>query len=146
MLSIRIMKEADIPAVAALEKEIFPDPWSENAIRETFKRETLLLVAYEDGKLIGYLIMYFVLEEGEIARIAVIPEYRRQGVGTQMLVEVEVFCEDNDIRKVMLDVRESNKAAISFYRLCGFTQDGIRRNFYSNPQEDGILMSREIEY
>ena len=145
MLTIRRMKESDIPEVARLEKEIFPDPWSEGAISETFEQEqTLLLVAYEDRKLIGYLILYFVLEEGEIARIAVIPEYRRQGVGARMLLELEDLCEDNGITKLLLDVRESNETAISFYTSYGFVQDGVRRNFYSDPQEDGILMSREI--
>lgn len=145
MLTIRRMKESDIPEVARLEKEIFPDPWSEGAISETFKQEqTLLLVAYEDRKLIGYLILYFVLEEGEIARIAVIPECRRQGVGARMLLELEDLCEDNGITKLLLDVRESNETAISFYTSYGFVQDGVRRNFYSDPQEDGILMSREI--
>ncbi|MCQ5202913.1 ribosomal protein S18-alanine N-acetyltransferase [Mordavella massiliensis] len=145
MLTIRRMKESDIPEVARLEKEIFPDPWSEGAISETFGQEqTLLLVAYEDRKLIGYLILYFVLEEGEIARIAVIPECRRQGVGARMLLELEDLCEDNGITKLLLDVRESNETAISFYTSYGFVQDGVRRNFYSDPQEDGILMSREI--
>ena len=145
MLTIRRMKESDIPEVARLEKEIFPDPLSEGAISETFGQEqTLLLVAYEDRKLIGYLILYFVLEEGEIARIAVIPECRRQGVGARMLLELEDLCEDNGITKLLLDVRESNETAISFYTSYGFVQDGVRRNFYSDPQEDGILMSREI--
>lgn len=145
MLTIRRMKESDIPEVARLEKEIFPDPWSEGAISETFEQEqTLLLVAYEDRKLIGYLILYFVLEEGEIARIAVIPECRRRGVGARMLLELEDLCEDNGITKLLLDVRESNETAISFYTSYGFVQDGVRRNFYSDPQEDGILMSREI--
>ena len=145
MLTLRRMKESDIPEVARLEKEIFPDPWSEGAISETFEQEqTLLLVAYADRKLIGYLILYFVLEEGEIARIAVIPECRRQGVGARMLLELEDLCEDNGITKLLLDVRESNETAISFYTSYGFVQDGVRRNFYSDPQEDGILMSREI--
>lgn len=145
MLAIRKMKEADIPEVARLEKEIFSDSWSEKAIKETFdQQQTLVLVAYEDKQLIGYLILYFVLEEGEIARIAVISDHRRQGVGARLLLELEDLCEDNGITKLLLDVRESNKAAISFYTSYGFVQDGIRRNFYTDPQEDGILMSREI--
>ena len=63
----------------------------------------------------GYLILYYVLEEGEIARIAVAPEYRRQGVGARMLLELENLCEDNGISKLLLEVRESNTSAYSFY-------------------------------
>ena len=88
MLVIRKMKEMDIPAVARLEAEIFPDPWSERALLDSYRQKrTLLLVAYEDQQLIGYLIMYYALEDGEIARIAVIPQKRRQGVGARLLLE-----------------------------------------------------------
>lgn len=145
MLMIRRMREADIPKVEALEKEIFPDPWSETAIKETYEqKQTLLLVAYEDKELIGYLILYYVLEDGEIARIAVAPDKQRQGVGGRLLLELEDVCEDNGITRLLLDVRESNEQAISFYRGYGFEEDGIRRNFYKNPAEDAVLMSRQI--
>ena len=129
MLVIRKMKEMDIPAVARLEAEIFPDPWSEQALMDSYRqKQTLLLAAYEDRQLIGYLIMYYALEDGEIARIAVIPQKRRQGVGGRLL----------------LDVRESNGPAISFYTDYGFVQDGIRRRYYTDPVEDGVLMSRDL--
>ncbi len=145
MLTIRKMREADIPEAARLEQEIFQDAWSEQGIRDTFEQtQTLMLAAFEDKKLIGYLILYYVLEEGEIARIAVAPGNRRQGVGTRMLLEMETLCEDNGITKILLDVRESNKTAEAFYTDHGFVKDGIRRNFYTNPAEDAILMSRRI--
>lgn len=145
MFTIRRMREEDIIQVAELEKMIFTDAWSENAIAETLAQEkTLLLTAFDDKKLIGYLILYYVLEEGEIARIAVAPEYRRQGVGARMLLELENLCEDNGISKLLLEVRESNTSAYSFYEDYGFIQDGVRKNFYTNPVEDGILMSRHI--
>lgn len=145
MLLIRKMKKEDIPAVAVLEKEIFPDPWSEQALAESLEQKhTLLLTAYEDRQLIGYLILYYALEDGEIARIAVIPEKRRQGVGARLLLELENLCELNGITKLLLDVRESNAGAVSFYKDYGFTEDGIRRKFYSDPVEDAVLMSRQL--
>lgn len=145
MLLIRKMKKEDIPAVAVLEKEIFPDPWSEQALAESLEQNhTLLLTAYEDRQLIGYLILYYALEDGEIARIAVIPEKRRQGVGARLLLELENLCELNGITKLLLDVRESNAGAVSFYKDYGFTEDGIRRKFYSDPVEDAVLMSRQL--
>ena len=145
MFVIRKMKETDIAAVAQMEREIFPDPWSEQAIRDSYEqKQTLLLVAYEDSRPVGYLILYHALEDGEIARIAVIPEKRRQGVGARLLLELEDLCELGGISRLLLDVRESNAPAIAFYKDYGFAEDGIRRRFYADPEEDAVLMSREL--
>ena len=145
MLAIRRMRQEDVPLVAELEQQTFTDAWSENALSETLAQEqTILLTAFEDKKLIGYVILYYVLEEGEIARIAVSPDYRRQGVGARLLLELESLCLDNGISKLLLDVRESNVAAYSFYEEHGFVKDGIRKNFYTGPKEHAILMSCEI--
>ena len=145
MFEIHKMRKEDIEEVAALEKAIFPDAWSAAALEESLmQKQTMMLTAFDDKKLIGYLILYYVLEEGEIARVAVEPEYRRQGVGARMLLEMENLCEDKGINKLLLDVRESNQTAYSFYDDYGFVQDGIRKNYYTNPTEDAILMSREI--
>ena len=142
MFSIRKMRREDVAEVAELEKKIFPDAWSENAILETWKqRQTMLLIALEDRKIIGYLILYFVLEDGEIARIAVADEYRRKGVAGKMLRELALLCRENGVNRLMLDVRESNEAARAFYVKQGFEIDGIRKNYYSNPVENAVLMS-----
>ena len=145
MLAIRRMREEDIPQVAELEKVAFSDAWSEKSLMETLgQKQTILLAAFEDKKLIGYVILYYVLEEGEIARIAVSPDHRRQGVGARMLLELENLCIDNGISKLLLDVRESNLSARAFYEEHGFVQDGIRKNFYAGPPEHAVLMSCEI--
>ena len=145
MLVIRRMREEDIPQVAELERLTFSDAWSERSLMETLgQKQTILLTAFEDKKLIGYVILYYVLEEGEIARIAVSPEHRRQGVGARMLLELESLCVDNGISKLLLDVRESNVSAYAFYEDHGFVKDGIRKNFYTGPTEHAVLMSCEI--
>ena len=145
MFCIRKMREEDIVEVAKLEKDIFPDPWSERAIRETLgQTQTMLLSALDDGRLIGYLILYYVLEDGEIARIAVDPEWRRKGVASRLLKELALICADNGVNKLLLDVRESNDSARAFYERQGFVRDGIRKNYYANPTEHAILMSLEL--
>ena len=116
MFCIRKMRREDAADVAELERKIFTDAWSERTILETLEqKQTMILLAYEDKRLIGYLILYYVLEDGEIARIAVDDAYRRQGVASKMLWELECLCEDNGVNKLLLDVRESNVGACRFY-------------------------------
>lgn len=145
MFSIRRIRREDVPDVAELERKIFTDAWSEHAILDTLnQKQAMLLSAYEDKRLVGYLILYYVLEDGEIARIAVDESYRRKGVASRMLRELEILCKDNGVSKLLLDVRESNAAAYAFYEKQGFVRDGLRRNYYTDPVENAILMSREI--
>lgn len=145
MLVIRKMRQEDIGRVASLERQIFSDPWNERGIEDTWKqKQAFVLTAFEDGELIGYLILYYVLEEGEIARIAVDPKYRCMGVGSQMFSELEHLCENYGIVKLLLEVREGNKKARSFYEKHGFIIDGKRKNFYTDPVENAILMSCDL--
>ena len=145
MFCIRKMREEDLADVARLEKEIFSDPWSENAIRESMgQSQTLLLSALDEGVLVGYLIVYYVLEDGEIARIAVESDSRRKGVASRLLKELAFICADNGVNKLLLDVRESNESAKAFYEKKGFVLDGVRKNYYTNPTENAILMSLEL--
>lgn len=145
MFSIRRMRREDIADVAEMERKIFTDAWSEKAILETLdQKQTMLLAAYEDKKLIGYLILYYVLEDGEIARIAVDDSCRRQGVASRMFTELKNLCKDIGVSKLLLDVRESNAAAHAFYEEQGFVRDGIRKNYYADPVENAVLMSFEI--
>ena len=96
------------------------------------------------GKVAGYCIVYFVLDEGEIARIAVDTSCRRQGVGCKILNQVNQICVEKGITRLMLDVRESNESARKFYLSYGFQEDGIRKNFYDMPKEHAVLMSKDI--
>ena len=95
----------------------------------------------ENRRLSHYLLR---IDEGEIARIATAPSMRRQGAAGQMFQELVAFCEEQQITRIMLEVREGNKAARRFYEKCGFTEDGIRKNYYENPQENAILMSKNL--
>jgi len=145
MAEIRRISENDIEAVASLEEVIFPDPWSVKSIGETYENSNaLILGAYQEEVLIGYVIFYYVLDEGEIARIAVNPSYRRQGVADQIFAGLLDFCAKKNIERILLDVRVSNEAAIAFYRKSGFAEDGIRKNFYDNPKEHALLMSASV--
>lgn len=145
MQIIREMTEADLEAVAALEDKIFSDAWTRQSIYDTFcEKQAFIAVAELDGKIAGYCIVYFVLDESEIARIAVDVSCRRQGVGRELLEWVEKTCEEKEVTRLMLDVRGSNETARRFYRKLGFQEDGVRKNFYEKPREHAVLMSKKI--
>lgn len=147
MLTIRNMKESDVKEIARLERESFTDAWSEKSIYDTFcQTQAFVVVAEEDEDIAGYCIVYFVMDEGEIARIAVEQNFRRQGVGRKLLDQVEMLCKEKGIAKLLLDVRQSNAAARSFYENYGFDEDGIRKDFYELPKESAILMSKTIAF
>lgn len=145
MLEIRIAKEQEIEEIARLEQEIFPEPWSLTALRDTWnQKQAQILGAWLDGQMAGYVIVYFAADESEIARIAVDEKFRRQGVAGALLDEMERVLAGKGIVRLMLDVRKSNAAALRFYLSRGFKEDGVRKNFYTNPIEDAILMSRGL--
>ena len=145
MLAVRRAKEQEIEEIARLEQEIFSDPWSLAAIRETWgQKQARILGAWLEEQMAGYVIVYFAADESEIARIAVDEKFRRQGVAGALLDEMERVLAGKGIVRLMLDVRKSNAAALRFYLSRGFKEDGVRKNFYTNPIEDAILMSRGL--
>ena len=142
MLNVREMKEVDGEAVAKLEAQIFSDAWSEKSILETLNQtQAFIVVAEHENVIVGYCIVYFVLDEAEIARIAVDSSRRKQGVGQEILKKTCQICKEKGIERLLLDVRESNANARKFYKAFGFDEDGIRKNFYDNPKEHAVLMS-----
>lgn len=145
VVSIRQMKVEDSAAIAEMEHQTFSDAWSEKAILDTLRNpKTICLVAEKIGKIVGYCIVYTADDEADIARIAVLKESRRFGVASELIHALDVICWENQIQIIMLDVRVSNDDARTFYEKHGFTQDGIRENYYKNPIEDAILMSRAV--
>ena len=142
---VRELKVEDSAAVAEMEQQIFSDSWSEKSVLETVQqKQSVCFAAEKAGHLLGYLLAYHAADEAEIARIAVQKEARRQGAAGKLMQALEHYCEEHKIEKLLLDVRESNEAARSFYTKNGFVEDGIRQGFYVNPSEDAVLMSRQL--
>lgn len=129
-----------ISGVAGIEKACFSNPWDESALEAELNNAcSHIYVALDGGRVIGYAAVYCVCGEADIARVAVLPDYRRMGIATQLLTK---SFEENEADCVFLDVRESNAAAIKLYKSLGFEESGIRKNYYSDPTENAILMKR----
>lgn len=145
MIQIRKIKEEEIPLVRRLEEEIFGDAWSEKALMESLQQSyTAFLGAWNEKELVGYVILYQMYDEAEIVRIAVNEKCRRKGIAALLYEKVKEYCNAHQQNKIMLEVRKGNDPAIRFYEKQGFVVDGIRKNYYTNPKEDAILMSSII--
>lgn len=144
-ITLRSMKTADIPAVAAMEAVCFPDDaWSPSAFEAALSEPYgLFFTAWAEDVLAGYGIAYRMMDEAEILNLAVLPEYRRQGIGAALLSRLLTPASDAAPCRTFLEVRRSNAAAIALYEGFGFQTVGVRRNYYVSPREDALLMVRE---
>ena len=100
------------------------------------------LVALEGEKIVGYCGIVTVLDEGDVVKVAVDQEYQGQGIGTALMENLIQRMQESGVRTIHLEVRQSNESAIALYRKMGFAEDGIRKDYYENPVENALLMSR----
>ncbi|MBQ8859473.1 MAG: ribosomal protein S18-alanine N-acetyltransferase [Clostridia bacterium] len=143
-VTVRPAAAEDVSALAALEKECFPDPWGETAVAGQLSASYgLSLVAERDGIAVGYLFLAVLPPEGDVNRIAVSPAARRAGVGDALLRAGLAAAAERGVSRIFLDVRESNLPAISLYRKHGFAETGRRKDYYRAPRENAVLMERE---
>lgn len=141
MVRVRRAGPLDLPGIYRVEKACFPDPWPLLAFFPYLvDREALALVAEEEG-IIGFILALREGEELHIHDLAVVPEHRRQGVGSALLKELLAAAAGT--RRVRLEVRASNHAAQAFYTKHGFRRIAILPNYYADG-EDGILMIRDL--
>ena len=131
----------DIPYIAHIEKECFSTPWSENAISESISAGTCFYVAQFNNSIVGYMGLSKIVGEGYVTNVAVLPEYRKRGIGKKIL-EYVINDSKDELEFISLEVRVSNNAAISLYEKFGFERVGLRKRFYENPQEDAIIMTK----
>lgn len=144
--TVRSMMMEDGAAVAEMEHQLFSDSWSEKSILDTLSQEnSFCLIAEKAGRIAGYLLAYKVVDEIEIARIGVVKELQKQGVARTLLGAIEAEGKSSGTKKILLDVRAGNMPAKALYEKFGFEIDGIRQRFYSEPEEDALLMSFEIQ-
>ena len=143
---IRKMNEADVPAVAELEKACFSMPWSENSIRSELENElSLWLVAELDGKVCGYVGSQTVLDESDVMNVAVADCARGHGIGSALMRELMAQLRAEGSEKLTLEVRDSNLPARGLYAKLGFAEVGVRKNYYRDPKEDALILSISLK-
>lgn len=145
-MTIIPMNKDHVVQVAALEKQCFADPWSEGSIASELDNPlSLWLVAEQDGAVCGYVGSQTVLDETDMMNIAVRPDCRRHGIAAALIDELIVRLKERGSHILRLEVRVSNAPAIALYDSLGFTQLGLRKNYYRNPKENALILGKEWE-
>ena len=140
---IRTALKNDLPRMAEIEKECIPDPWSLASFEAEFAAEgSIFLVAESsdaEGEMCGFITASRVLDEVSIFNVAVSERFRRRGMAQSLMEKLAEISESAAF--ITLEVRESNSAAISLYKKLGYKEVGMRKNFYSKPAENAVLMT-----
>jgi len=142
------MEEGDIPFVYEIEKLSFPNPWHESTFKGEIQNRHIsfpyVIVHSQEKKVIGYIIFWQVKDEVQINNIAIHPDFRRKGLGEAVMRKVLELVRRENAQFVFLEVRPSNAAAFSLYKKLGFKVLGIRKDYYSRPREDALVLGLRL--
>ena len=142
-MTLREMTVDDLDQVMEIEMDRISPPWSrEGFFTYLIGEQNLFVVVEEKGRILGFACLLIVMDQGEIAAIAVRRDREREGIGRFLLEGLIRLAKELDVVVFYLEVRVSNQEAIRLYERCGFVRDGIRKGYYTEPEEDALLMSR----
>lgn len=142
-ITITQMKREHLDSLVELEKICFSQPWSYKSLEEELTNDTAhFYVALKDDEVVGYIGLYIVCESCFITNVAVFPQYRNQGIATALIRRAFLTATSRGTDFISLEVRKSNTKAISLYETLQFEEMGIRKNYYRNPPEDALIMTR----
>lgn len=142
-LTIRKMTLEDVPSVIDLDQKSFSLPWPERSFRFelTANPASRCWVADLEGKIVGMIVVWLIVDEAHVATLAIHPDLRRRGIGTKLLSHALRQMIDEGARSSFLEVRESNFSAQEMYRKFGYEASGRRPRYYKDNDEDAILMN-----
>lgn len=142
---VRPASAADVAEVAEMERRCYADPWPAAAFTSLPENPSVYFAVARgvDGQLSGYVVGWHVLDEAELANLAVEPAARRCGVGRLLLDRMLDDAAGRGAARVCLEVRESNHAARRLYASRGFDEVGRRKKYYRSPDEDAVILRRE---
>ncbi len=140
-MNIIPFEEKYLDDVFEIEKICFSHPWSKEDLKAQLGNNTSYFYVCDiDGMAVGYIGLQIFSGEGYVTNVAVLPEYRRCGIGQALISRAM----ENEMDFITLEVRESNNSAITLYEKSGFERVGIRPNFYTCPDENAVIMTKDL--
>ena len=142
---IRGAGPGDLPEMMRIERASFPTPWTVSMyFKEMVREQAVFLAAMAGPRLAGYACGWSVEDEGHLLKIAVDEEFRRQAIGRTLMAAMEAEFQARAVREIWLEARERNLAGKSFYLALGYSEMGRRKKYYSDTDEDALLMMKRI--
>lgn len=143
---IRPMNINDLPVVAKLEHQLFSSPWSEQAFESELEENPYgYYVVYDDHGVKGYLGLWIVDTTMQVTTLGVDPSVQRRGIARQLLNHMIDTAQAEGVSLITLEVRQSNTPAKTLYTSFGFRTVAVRKNYYTQPDEDADLMLYEVK-
>lgn len=136
--------DSHIDGIVNIENTCFSHPWTRDGIIEALNNRTKFYVYEKNGCVLGYVGVSVILDEGYITNIATLPEYRNQGIATALLTKLDDLAALENLSFISLEVRVGNQNAISLYEKFGYKTEGVRKNFYDDPKEDALIMTKRF--
>jgi ribosomal-protein-alanine N-acetyltransferase len=145
-ISIDVARKEDVAAISEIERAAFSDPWSGRSFRDALEHPSVYFgcARSDAGEVLGYVVAWFVADEGEIANLAVAPAGWGSGIGRALLDAALAEAKQRRIESVYLEVRDSNVRARRLYQSRGFEEVGRRAKYYRRPVEDAIVLRRTL--
>ena len=140
-MEVRDVCRGDLERIAELEGKCFSMPWTREQLDAQLGEGHVFLAVCENGEIIGYVGMMYVLDEGYISNVAVVPEQRRRGAAAALLSELEKRARALGLAFLTLEVRQGNAPARALYEKAGYEIEERRKNYYEHPREDAVLMT-----
>ena len=146
MTVVRAAGSADIPEIAEIERSCFSPPWSEKSLAEEIGPEDTFFAAAAEqgGRILGFCIARMAGDEAELYQIAVREDERRKGTAALLMESLLVWAAERGAGKIFLEVREGNSPAVGLYLRYGFSVISRRKDYYSAPAEDALIMERTV--
>lgn len=144
-VTVRAMRPRDVERVVAIERASFAVPWTASTFRGLLeRRSTGLWVAESGDEIVGYAVVWAVLDQAELGNVAVADGWRRRGIATRLVDTVLAWLRERAVQHLYLEVRESNTGAQRLYERHGFQEVGRRAGYYSRPPEDALVLHRVV--
>lgn len=145
-IELHPMTDADLPAVMAIETEIYPFPWTQGNFRDSLAADYGCWICMRDGELIGYAVVMLAADEAHLLNLGIAAARQRQGYGSLLLQRLCEVARGRGARRMFLEVRPSNASGLRLYERHGFRRVGLRREYYpgQSGREDALILGLQL--